>query len=160
MSAALTSCGGGGGDPTAAEEPIDRYLGTWAACESDIFQPTLRVTLVVSRKANANAADFTFKEEAVVGGVADCETLTSLQTVATGSGTLALEGTKVAEDRTWDKATLSNWRGGIKELAAFQDGRMLLSIGVRRGFDGGVIRDAAGYPERSFQTASFKRLPG
>ena len=60
--AALSACGGGGGDSAAVTDGIDRYVGTWKACaaysSSDGTAIYTKETIVLN-KINGTSANYT-----------------------------------------------------------------------------------------------------
>lgn len=135
----IAACGGGGGDGggATAADPIDKYIGSWAAC---IVVGTLSGQAILAyAKKDTHSASFDLT--ATLHGNTNCTSPLPGSTVPLDSGTLVIDGTATVESKTVDIVTFNSAPSGVsaKDIA-FIDGKEL------RGGDELSPPDAQGYP--------------
>ena len=145
----LAACGGGGGDSTAVATgagagttPGDasRYLGTWSGCTSFGTSSEKETVVITPQAAEIFAVNFTDVKFAAPACAGPASSTT------TGTGTVALSGTKTIGADTVDKGIVTQ-AGQAAEKQVFLvkgTGPVTLSFG-RPGGEGGPV-DAEGYP--------------
>lgn len=150
----LAGCGGGGDSSTAADTggtggtggttptAADKYVGTWSGCfSSGSGTGSHRESVTITRTGDASASFVFTGSDYAAAGCTGTPTATD-----TGSGTIALSGTKTIGTDTVDKGVITDSGKPAEKQVFLVKGTGPITLSTGRGVNDGGTLDADGYP--------------